>query len=124
MIHAKTGLALTVHQPWAWCLVAGLKPVENRSWPTNIRGWFGVHAGKKFDHDGYEWIRAEFPQIQLPAIAEFRRGGIIGRVRLIDCVETYDSPWFFGPYGFVVADAEQLPFTPCRGMQGFFRPQL
>lgn len=27
-------LALSVQQPWAWLIVWGLKPVENRTWPT------------------------------------------------------------------------------------------
>lgn len=29
-------------------------------------------------------------------------------------------PWFFGPYGFVLADVRELPFMPCKGQLGFF----
>jgi ASCH domain len=122
----RTGLALSIQQPWAWLIVNGLKPVENRDWPTKARGWIGIHAGKKFDHDGYAWVRAEFPQIELPRFGDdalgFGLGGIVGRARLIDCVEDHDSPWFVGRYGFVFASAEPLPFRACRGMLGLFRP--
>ena len=37
--------ALTVHQPWAWCVANGHKDVENRSWQTAHRGWLAIHAG-------------------------------------------------------------------------------
>jgi hypothetical protein len=121
---ARTGLALSIQQPWAWLIVTGHKPVENRDWPTRVRGWIGIHAGQKFDAEGYEWVRREFPQIALPAPAEFARGGIVGRARLVDCVEEHDSPWFFGRYGFVFADAEPLPVIGCRGKLGFFRPVI
>lgn len=118
----KTGRALSVNQPWAWLVVHGYKPVENRDWPTNVRGIIGVHAGKKFDQAGYAWVQKTFPSIRMPEPHEFERGGIVGRARLVDCVTHSDSPWFFGLYGFILADAEPLPMLPCRGMLGFFRP--
>lgn len=52
-------LALSIQQPWAWLLVNGFKPVENRSWPTKVRGRIAIHAGKKFDYEGYRWVRRE-----------------------------------------------------------------
>ena len=36
--------AFTVHQPYAYAIVAGLKPHETRSRRTNIRGRVAVHA--------------------------------------------------------------------------------
>ena len=120
----KTGRALSIQQPWAWLIVHGHKPVENRDWPTKMRGIIGIHAGKRFDREGYEWVRATFPDIPLPDPDAFERGGIVGRATLVDCVEDHASPWFFGDYGFVMEDAEPLPFAPCRGMLGFFRPDL
>jgi hypothetical protein len=120
----KTGLALSVRQPWAWLIVHGHKPIENRSWSTAVRGTIGIHAGKRFDEDGYRWVRENFAEIDMPAPDEFERGGIVGRVNLIDCVAEHDSDWFFGPKAFVFTDAEPLPFMPCRGLLGFFRPEL
>ena len=120
----RTGLALSVQQPWAWLIVNGYKPVENRSWPTKVRGWVGIHAGLKYDMEGDSWVRDVFPEIPLPPVAEIERGGIVGRVRLTGCVEDHDSPWFFGPYGFTLEGGEPLPFRPCRGRLGFFRPEI
>lgn len=119
----RTGLALSIQQPWAWLIVHGYKDIENRSWRTNVRGMIGVHAGKKFDRDGYEFVRHEFPEIPMPEPHEFELGGIVGRARLCNCTDESDSPWFFGEYGFVMSHAEPLPFRPCRGKLGFFVPQ-
>lgn len=118
----KYRYALSVRQPWAWLIVNGYKNVENRNWPTNCRGWFGVHASKTFDRDGYWWVLSEFPQIEMPASNSFALGGIVGRARITDCVEDLDSPWFSGRYGFVLAEPEPLPFLACHGRLGFFRP--
>lgn len=41
-------LALTVWQPWAWCLSIGWKPVENRPNPPPravLGRWAAIHAG-------------------------------------------------------------------------------
>lgn len=112
--------ALSIQQPWAWLIVNGYKDIENRSWPTNVRGEKLIHAGKKVDAEGYEWVRETFPEIPLPPIDALERGGIVGRARLVDCVTAMVSRWFFGPYGFVFKDAQPLPFRPVRGMLGFF----
>ncbi|CAM9496185.1 unnamed protein product [Ectocarpus sp. 12 AP-2014] len=40
-------VCLTMHQPWASLLVAGIKRVEGRSWPTEHRGILWVHAAAK-----------------------------------------------------------------------------
>ncbi|RIJ76655.1 ASCH domain-containing protein [Nakamurella silvestris] len=37
--------ALTVRQPWATLLVAGIKRMETRSWDTKFRGTLAIHAG-------------------------------------------------------------------------------
>jgi hypothetical protein len=120
----KTGLALSIQQPWAWLIVNGYKPVENRTWHTQVRGWIGIHAGKRIDGEGWTWVRRNFPEIPLPDLGALEMGGIVGRACLIDCVERYPSPWFFGPYGFVLVGATSLPFRACRGRLGFFRPSL
>lgn len=116
-------LALSIQQPWAWLIVHGYKDVENRTWSTSLRGPFLVHAGLKFDREGYELVRAHFPDIPMPHPSSMERGGVVGRANLIDCVRTATSRWFSGPYGFVLADAEPLTLRPCRGRLGFFRPE-
>lgn len=53
-------------------------------------------------------------------MASLPRGGIVGRANLVDCVTKSDSPWFFGPYGFVLEDVSPLPFVPMKGELGIF----
>lgn len=114
--------ALSILQPWAWLVVRALKPIENRGWPTHYRGPFLVHAGKGFDKD-FDWMMAEdILQAPMPAPSFFDnlRGGIVGRAEITGCVTSSDSPWFFGRYGFTLANARPLPFLPYRGERGFF----
>lgn len=49
--------ALSIRQPWAWLIVHGFKDVEIRSWGTEYRGLFLVHAGLQVDTVGYDWLR-------------------------------------------------------------------
>ena len=111
-VRVRTGniKALSIKQPYPHHIFHNGKNVENRDWPTKGRGWFIIHAGvSKSECDGPE-------EIALP------RGGIVGMARIVDCVTAMDSPWFFGRYGFVLADAFPVPLIPCRGQLGFFLP--
>lgn len=122
--------ALSINQPWAWLIVNGHKAVENRDWNTRYRGEFLIHAGKKFDDDCYLFLENEEMDIDLPPITELQMGGIVGKARLINTVHirdkhlvgAKDKPWFFGQYGFMLENAEPLPFKPCKGALGFFEP--
>ena len=38
--------AITIRQPFAWLIVHGHKPVENRIWETKFRGPIAIHAAK------------------------------------------------------------------------------
>lgn len=111
--------ALSLKQPWAWLVVNGHKDIENRTWRTTFRGEFFVHAGKTFDNEGYELVSRGM-DIAMPGKKDFERGGVVGRAEVVDCVSWFDSPWFSGPFGFVIRNAESLPFHPCRGRLGFF----
>lgn len=113
---------LSILQPWAWLIVYGHKDVENRTWSTAYRGRFLVHAGKRWgreQRDDLASIREQFPDIRFPEV--FDLGGIVGAATIVDCVSDSDSPWFNGPYGFVIANARVLPFKPCRGQLGWFQ---
>jgi hypothetical protein len=116
--------ALSILQPWAHAILHLGKDIENRDWkPWNpglkFRGRFLIHAGKGFDHDGFDWIADRLPGL---APEGFPRGGIVGVAEIMDCVmEGPDSsPWFLGPYGFVLENAKPLPFIPLKGRLGFF----
>ena len=46
-------------------------------------------------------------------LADFKLGGIVGAFDLTNCVITSKSPWFTGPYGLVIKNAEPLNFIRC-----------
>ena len=46
--------------------------------------------------------------------------GIVGEVEITDCVTEHLSPWFTGPYGFLLRNARVLPFEPVSGSLRFF----
>lgn len=122
--------ALSIRQPWAWLIIHGGKDIENRSWPTRLRGRFLVHAAKGMTGeeycDGLEFamrvgdirLLRDFPTSQ--EMQQNWCGGIIGSVELVDCVDTSDSPWYMGEKGFVLRNPCPLPFQPLKGRLGFF----
>lgn len=115
--------ALSIQQPWAWAILNG-KPLENRTWFTPYRGPFLIHTGKKFDHEGYRWIKEHayslFALKEIPLKESFFLGGFVGRSNIINCVSNHPSLFFFGPYGFVLKDSQPIPFIPYPGKLGFF----
>lgn len=109
---------LSIKQPWSWLIVHGGKDIENRTWNTKFRGEFLVHASKTIDWASYN--RLIFLGVKVPQPENFKRGGIIGKVELIDVVDHSDSIWFEGPVGFVLKNPVALPFKACKGQLGFF----
>jgi len=145
--------ALSIKQPWAWLICAGMpltekvdlgkgmltvklsgkvviKDIENRSW--SIPSWFKlpqriyVHAPKKRDEEAMKWLfNKGFAGMMVLALytVGVPTGAIIGEVDIVDCVTASDSPWFVGPYGFVLANPELYDkLMPCKGKLGFFEP--
>lgn len=129
--------ALSVWQPWAWLLVninpktgQAWKPVENRKWwklpgmKECHKGPLAIHASKTFDKDAYEWVKATFPEIPLPAPEEFELGGLVGIVTQVGYTDFSYSAWFFGPFGHLYKDARPITFIPVRGQQGYFNVEV
>lgn len=133
--------AISIRNPWAWLIIrpdltdpderaaafaAGhIKDIENRDWGTKRRGRVLVHASKGMTRAEYEdvsyLLRIEHNcEIELPPIDKLQRGGIIGSVEIVDCVDRSSSKWFFGHCGFVLKDARPMPFMPYTGSLGFF----
>lgn len=118
--------ALSIRQPYAWLILYGGKDVENRKWKTNYRGQILIHASKEFDYDAIAWMTS-CPAFANDIVArlpfwshDYDKGGIVGTVEIVDCVTAMNSPWFGGPYGFVLRNPKPLPFFPCKGRLGFF----
>ncbi len=119
-------IALSIRQPWAWLIVNGFKDVENRIWRTGYRGQFLIHAGATMTKADYQacilFIAGIARNRRVPAYDALKAecGGIVGHARLVDCVSHSTSPWFVGDFGFELADAQTLPFQPCKGRLQFF----
>jgi hypothetical protein len=108
---------LVVRQPWAWLIVHGYKDIENRSWRTHYRGPLLIQAAACEPSDE-ALAAARRRRVKLPA--QFDTGGIVGMVKVVDCVEASRSKWFEGPLGWVLADACPLPFVFHKGRLGLF----
>ncbi len=112
--------ALSLRQPWAWLIVNGIKDIENRKWATRYRGHILVHASRTIDEQALAELRPIVAAQGMSIPEHLPTGGIVGEVTILDCVTTSKSPWFTGPYGFVLTDHKSLPFHPCRGKLGLF----
>ena len=122
--------AISIQQPWAWLIIEApplwRKPVENRTWKTDYRGWIQIHAAKECTQDEYDaavkFVRTFNANLaaMIPPLKELDRGGIIGSVFLSDCVRHHPSRFFTGPFGFVLEKPLPCKFLPMRGMLGIF----
>jgi hypothetical protein len=109
--------AISICQPWASAIVAGIKQVENRTWATTHRGPILIHASLST-----RWFGIIEPAL-LDAIesrcGDMRglvRGAIIG-VANIEAIEDVDTirrrmpeqaEWAFGPLCWVLKDPRRF----------------
>jgi hypothetical protein len=136
VLPAGTG-ALSVRRPWAGLIVAGHKPVENRTWVTRYRGLLHIHAGRVWDVTGAvaaltltdcdgDWLTLDGADRHLTAF------GYLGTVTLVD-VHQADGrccqPWGGQPdtctprvYHWELANPVRLADPiPGRGYLGVYR---
>ncbi len=129
--------ALSVRAPWWWAILHAGKDIENRDWSTNYRGRVLLHASKWWSMSGVAEDGETVGELYRLAGGQpcdhghtYRMmrdvgGCIVGSVEIIDCVAASDSPWFFGKFGFVLANpiifAQPIP---CKGALGFFDPGI
>ncbi len=73
---------LSLKQPWAALLVAGIKTIEIRSWFTNYRGRLLIHAAQTPDKRPEAWSHVPPHLLDLTN----QRGGIIGVGTLTACI--------------------------------------
>ena len=76
-------VALSIKQPWAALLVAGVKTVEVRTWQTRRRGRVLIHASKIADDRPEGWALITTPELH--DLARLR-GGLIGVGELTNCL--------------------------------------
>ena len=139
---------LSIRQPWAWAIVHGYKPVENRSWYASYRGPLLIHAGKVEERadidaclglvedqviEGTRYNRVA--RLKRRYLAERRLGCVVGRVEMRDCVSSLadlerslgnlhgwhrGARWWGGPYGFVLVNAQRVEPVELRGRLGLW----
>jgi hypothetical protein len=117
--------ALSISQPYASLIVMGIKTVENRHWKTYYRGPLLIHATRSYDLAGYQHIiRNGIPNPEAFSSFSLPRGGVIGMVDLCGIDPPGDRgghPWADPAYyGWLLANARELPFVKVRGMPGLF----
>lgn len=117
---------LSISQPFADLVISGKKSIELRSWNTNFRGEFLVHAPLK--------IRIEDAE-RLKINKKFVTGSIIGKAQLYDVKKynsvkeiTLDQKLHFSTkkfqtktFGFLLKNAKPLRIPiPWKGQLGIF----
>lgn len=123
--------AITIKQPFASLIAAGLKEYEFRTWKTNYRGEIFIHAGKSVDQEAM--MRFKNYDLTYPT------GCVIARAVLTDCVlvdesmkeflrsknvEVYagvtEDPQWTG-YGFQLEKVERILPLDTPGMLGLWK---
>ena len=101
--------AITIKQPWAYLIAAGIKDIENRTWKCPEK-YIGkrvlIHASAKPFANGKcisHWLNEEQyrfvafttpPNQQLDTcFLDHHNSAIIGSVEIIDCVTNHSSIW-------------------------------
>ncbi|KKL41711.1 hypothetical protein LCGC14_2367550 [marine sediment metagenome] len=120
--------ALSIRQPWAWLIVHGWKDIENRTRLQKFRGRIYVHAGQKYDYEGLKWLATWLaPEIfgMISTLCVSKQTGLVGEIDIVDSTVKSESPWFTGPYGYVLANplAYEVPI-PYKGRLGLFEVTL
>lgn len=95
---------ISIKQPWAHLICAGIKTVENRSWQFPDK-YFGqeilVHAGLKSAGELNQLLNRwqdlvlfhHNSTIKFYDQCDFIYGAIIGSITVVDCLQNYDSIW-------------------------------
>ena len=110
-------------------ILFGGKDVENRSWRTAWQGPLLIHAASGMTMQEYHAAAAFAATrgVTVPPANQLPRGGIVGRVTLVECNQGHyghRSRWFEGPWGWVLADPQPLRFQPCAGSLRLFVPTI
>lgn len=134
---------LTLHRPWDWAMAHGGKNIENRpwkAWRSSIGERIALHAGKVYSDTGAGFIDGVLGLGRAPLESASRAGVIVATTRVAGWVHcgghwhgvpsevakaALASPWFMGPYGWIVSDTFALPDpVPCQGALGLWKLPL
>jgi hypothetical protein len=124
---------LSIRQPWAALILAGVKTVENRTWTTRWRGRILIHTGKRDDLDGllHRIYAGLLPQHVLTHLRPYDQrcphGGYVGTAVLTDthparagCCGPWAEP---DRYHWRFTDPQPFPaVVAAPGGRGLYRP--
>ncbi len=128
---SKKIYALSIRQPWATLIMAGIKTIEIRSWATQIREKIAIHASSIIDDHPPAWKLVPTDYQQLAQL----RGGVIGVAELVQCrlyrtltefsqdnAEHWNEMEWFSPprFGFVLERPRIVSFRKMKGNARFF----
>lgn len=124
---------LSMHQPWASLLIAGIKKHEGRTWYTHSRGrlWIAstskpvekddINMMEKFYKKYYDNLKLEFP-------SQYPSGVLLGYVTIQDCLpqeeyqKTYPEGESDSPYVFICTDPQPLQILfPLKGEHKIYK---
>ena len=139
---------ISLWQPWASAIAAGLKTIETRSWPTKYRGQLAIHAAKRdtqeekdfwldnvLESDFRELYGHAFLTVGIQKYSDLPHGAIVAICEIYSCLptealvggeianEVEKEGGNFSPlrYGWQLRNIEPLAIpVPCIGRQGFF----
>lgn len=129
--------ALSIKQPWLYCITDLDKRVENRTWkpPDWIIGKrIALHASKKMDDSGGKSAASALAGLDLSTVVDMPMGAIVatavvrgwvdidGNSSHPDMLQYEDDEWFFGFYGWILDDIRKVSPGPasCRGALGLW----
>lgn len=130
--------ALSLTQPWAGLVAAGIKRYETRSWRTSYRGALAIAATLN-DRNGRRQLVSDAALLHVCEQSglvpgAWPLGAIVAVCRLVDCVPTIDVrlpddsvEWIAGDfspgrYAWKLEDVRALEAPiPCRGSLGLWR---
>lgn len=120
-------LALSVRQPSAWAIIAGHKPIENRTLGSIRAGRMGpgriaLHASAGLKEDEFRYLHWRLGKhgVRCPNPMDLPRGCIIGAVTVTAIITESDSAWFGGVAGLTLTNPEPCTPIPCPGALGYF----
>ena len=113
--------ALTIHQPYASAILAGVKRVENRRWALKRPQWLALHAGRQVWRD--PGVAVLWPEV--PHRDALPLGAVLGAFEVVGVARAEEldapDPWASGPWCWLIGEVIALPEPmPCRGRQGLW----
>ena len=126
--------ALSVHQPWATFITAGVKQYETRSWKTTYRGPLAIHASlQRMNRVSWQRWEVFLKPLGVNDPDKLPYGAVLAVVDLVDIYHTETliaaitpqerifGNWEPGRYAWALLKSRDLPRPiPARGQRGLW----